>query len=542
MDVEQEQVVAERTTALALLAVALDRVQAVGVDPVDAADARALVDTVERSARRLHACQIALLDRIENRGLHRADGHRSAKVLVRHAAKLSDPEAARRARAAKALRDLPIVAAGHAAGDIGTCQIDRIARAHANPRIRARLIRQDDALALLASTRPYLEFHATLTDWERRTDEDGTRDTTGRRHDNRSATITQDFDKGWTIAGGCGSVDGAILHQILDAYTQAEWETDWAAAREQHGPLATHDHLARTDPQRRFDALKRIFLDATARRNTGDPDQPGRSPAAITIDLVIDETTFHHHLDLLARHHAIGLRPNQPDEDIPLHPATPAPDLPDQPDQPDESDADTAVDPGAETEPDPIKVEVPDDLVPTPGPEPPTKPDRYRCSTLDGHPLDPTEVTLHALHHHIRRVVMGADHVVIDLGRRRRLFTGPAHLAAQLTATHCIWPGCHTPTTHCQIDHLTPWTPTPPKDNPGDQPADAIDARGPPDPTDPPEAHPDPDTTDLGGRTDQTNAAPLCPRHNRFKTHGFTIERHPDGTLHPYRPDGTEIT
>jgi hypothetical protein len=126
----------------------------------------------------------------------------------------------------------------------------------------------------------------------------------------------------------------------------------------------------------------------------------------------------------------------------------------------------------------------------------------YRCTTFDGRPIDPTEAVATALIDHIRRVVIGADSVVIDLGRRRRCFTG----AAQLAATECYWPGCHVPATDCQIDHLIPWT-----------------DRG-------------------GGSTNPGYGAPACGRHNRYKQRGYRVHRDPTGHWHTVRPDGTEIT
>jgi hypothetical protein len=109
----------------------------------------------------------------------------------------------------------------------------------------------------------------------------------------------------------------------------------------------------------------------------------------------------------------------------------------------------------------------------------------------------------------IRRVVIGADSVVIDLGRTQRLFTGSARLAAQLGNTECFWPGCHVPVTQCQIDHLTPFTERP-------------DRQG-------------------GGRTNPGNGGPACGKHNRHKEHGYTVWRDPTGHWNIRRPDGTEI-
>ncbi|MCU1354766.1 MAG: endonuclease, partial [Acidimicrobiales bacterium] len=45
-----------------------------------------------------------------------------------------------------------------------------------------------------------------------------------------------------------------------------------------------------------------------------------------------------------------------------------------------------------------------------------------------------------------------------------------------------------------------------------------------------------------GGETNPHNGGPACGRHNRYKQHGYTVHRDPDGPWHTYRPDGTEIT
>jgi hypothetical protein len=64
-------------------------------------------------------------------------------------------------------------------------------------------------------------------------------------------------------------------------------------------------------------------------------------------------------------------------------------------------------------------------------------------------------------------------------------------------------PGCNRPASDCHADHVVDWQ--------------------------------------HGGPTNQTNGAPLCPRHNQLKNHGFSVWRDPAGVFHTYRPDGTEI-
>lgn len=124
------------------------------------------------------------------------------------------------------------------------------------------------------------------------------------------------------------------------------------------------------------------------------------------------------------------------------------------------------------------------------------------CRTLDGAALDPSEAFASAFVDRLRRVVVDAAGVVIDLGRARR-FTGGARLAVQLADSHCPWPGCDVPTSACEIDHSVEHA--------------------------------------RGGDTHPHNGGPFCGRHNRHKQKGFAVWRDPAGVWHTYRPDGSEI-
>ncbi len=144
-----------------------------------------------------------------------------------------------------------------------------------------------------------------------------------------------------------------------------------------------------------------------------------------------------------------------------------------------------------------------------PGHDDPWRPG-CRCSTIDGEPLEPGEAVAAALLGEIRRIVTDARGVVIDLGRRSRLFTGHARLAAQIPHQHCIWPGCTVRTSRCEIDHSIPWNAS---------------------------SGPDPG----GGCTCPENGAPLCGRHNGHKRRGYRTRRGPTGTWIVTRPDGPQL-
>ena len=127
-----------------------------------------------------------------------------------------------------------------------------------------------------------------------------------------------------------------------------------------------------------------------------------------------------------------------------------------------------------------------------------------RRETADGSPLTPDDIVLASLDGHIRRVVLDSAGVVIDWGRKRRLYTGPAREAAMFSATGCTRPGCLVHGRFSQVDHLRGW--------------------------------------EEGGETDQDNAGPACQHDNRAKhALGITVRRTPDGYLNWHRRDGTFI-
>ncbi|MFN8018888.1 MAG: DUF222 domain-containing protein [Acidimicrobiales bacterium] len=448
---------------LAGLDAALDAACAVGVRAVDGRDAYGVVRRLEVIGRRVAALQVDLLGDIEARGLHTEDGHRSARGLVGFAANTSGAASGRRSKAARMLVGMPVVAAGFRAGRIGVCQVDRIARVHANPRVREQLEAVDAELAVVAERLRFDELDRYLARWEHLADEDGAATKAERDHRRRDFQVRQNLDGTYRLWGGCGSLQGTVTAEVFDAYVRAELEADWAEARQRLGDAATITDLARTDAQRRMDAVEAIFTNAA-------DTLAARTGQRIVTNLCIDQTTFERTATRLT-----GTDPG-PDPRLPTWWS----DLANQPTRNPDTDGDTGNDR-------------------TDGPA------SYRCEGLDGRPVDPTEaVAATLLVGHIRRVVYGADSVVIDLGRRSRLFTGPARLAVMLTATTCFWPGCTQPVHHCQADHLQPW-----QDD---------------------------------GPTSPGNGAPACGKHNRWRNHGYTVQRDPAGNLHIHRPDGTEIT
>ena len=137
-------------------------------------------------------------------------------------------------------------------------------------------------------------------------------------------------------------------------------------------------------------------------------------------------------------------------------------------------------------------------------PEPldPTNP-AHRCETADGVVIDPNDMLVAAALGQVRRIVLDSAGVIVDVGRKQRLFTGALRDAVMLVSHRCIWPGCYRPASQCEADHVLPYS--------------------------------------QAGPTAAHNGSPACGHHNRWKTRGYTTWRDPNGQWHHYRPDHTEI-
>ena len=143
------------------------------------------------------------------------------------------------------------------------------------------------------------------------------------------------------------------------------------------------------------------------------------------------------------------------------------------------------------------------------GPDPVDLPDvdfsLRRSETSTGTALLPEAVLRAALGGHVRRVVVDSAGVVINMGRKQRLFTGTAREAAKLMAYRCDFRGCDIPATYAEVDHIDEWQ----------------------------QDH---------GATDQDNASIGCKNHNNAKhRRRYRVERKPDGQIIYHRPDGTPI-
>ena len=416
---------------------------------------------LDRLRRAVEAATVAVLDEAERSDAYRDDGCTTMSNWARCHVLWSKHEATTRVRELDLVRLCPEVATALKTGTLGMAQVAELARARANPRVGDEIAEHMTQMLKWAVELDVAGFCRVVRRWEQLADVNGAHRDAETAHRGRRASLNR-VDDTFHLAARFGVIQGTAMATILDAYVEAEWQADWDEAKALHGDDATPAMVKRSQAQRRADAVFAIFQAAV----TGK----GRSISDPLVHLVCDLATFEEHLARnVGGHVPTGAALADAD-------GTAASD----------AEADGPVDPG-----DPLDVAVGAGFA------------MRRCETVSGDPVDPGDVLAAALIGHVRMVVVDRRGVVIDAGRKTRLFRGVARELVWLLGKTCCWRGCDH-RLDLQVDHL--------------------------------------DEYSRDGPTDQDNAGILHGRHNRYKTsHRYTITRDPRGILHIWRPDGTEL-
>ncbi len=366
----------------------------------------------------VHAVTARLAAEVQRRGHERSKGFHSAKAWLKHHMKLSGADARSRMQVVRLFALFPEWEQAALRGEVGVEQIELMARLAANPRVQEALTERSDDLLDDAAVLAFDEFERSVRGFERSSDPEGAKSAAEKNHEARDVKMKQNRDGSWRLTGRFGSLQGAEINEVLAHFNQAQWESDWAEARERFGDDASFADLRRIESQRRADALYAAMMAAASSPG------PGKQPLP-TLNVLIDAETLR-----------------------------------------------VEIEGGAHD------------------------PARYRditCRTQSGAEIDLSEAAALALWARIRAVVHDGARVVIEMGRRSRLFRGSPRDAAMLLHDRCIWPGCDRPVTFCQTDHSLGW-----------------------------KAH---------GCTVPRNGGPMCGAHNRLKDRGdFTARRLGDGT------------
>ena len=420
----------------------------------------ALHDEIERlelEARELDARRLAARAAAEARQVPAVDGHKSTKAYLRAVCNQPPHVALAEVRRARICRDFSQIGAALMAGRIGVGQIDELVRIDRNERA-ARCLDVAAVAMLLdyAEHLPIRSFTAVVDRWLTWADPDGAWSDAEQSIDQRTAHVVAANVEVVISATGGDALTAEALRNIFAHFVELEFRNDCEARRREHGDRAGEFSLPRTDAQRRFDALVAIFQRAYAASGDGKMPDP-------VVNLLCDQRTLD---DLLSRAGIVLANGDVLDLD----------ELTSQ--QIEAVLAEFVRDPTAML--------------------------NRRCETSSGQPIAPQLLIQALLTAQVRRVVLDSNSTVIDLGERKRLFTGNARIAASLLEQFCQHPGCEIPADRCQIDHN--------------------------------HSH------SHGGRTDQANAGPQCGPHNRHKyEHGWRTRRADNRRTYTIKADGTLI-
>jgi hypothetical protein len=414
------------------------------------------IRNIELQRRALDAELAAAIRLADTRQIGAIDGHRTINSYLRATLNCSTRDAARLRSHATAVTDIDGLGQAWATGRIGQAQIARFATLNNNRRVRHQLPEFTPILLEHAEQLSYNDFSQCVDRFMTLADQDGAHDERDHAVKHRDAHISAVGNAVDITAHGGDALTTSELIAIHQRFVDTEYQTDLETRRNQFGDHAEQHPLPRTAGQRRFDALATILRTAANAKNVGSTADP-------LVNIVIDADTWSH---ILAD---TGLAPTTSLDRQPIDPFT--------------------------------GLSRPSDLLTelTGSPEQLTN---RRCETTNGITLHPHDVLRAALAGHTRRVIIDSASVVIDMGRRRRLFQGPAREAAKLLAQHCEHPGCELPTDLCDVDHNNEWA--------------------------------------NHGTTNQSNSRIRCGPHNTDKTrHHWQSKRATNGHTYTIRTNGT---
>jgi hypothetical protein len=417
------------------------------------------IRSLELQRRRIESELALVAGEIDRRRSYLDDGHRSLKAYLRATCSHSDAEAARIGRLSAAANCVPGLADALHQGRIGIPQANELAVTHSNQRVRDQLAQLAPMLLELGERLSFREFRTCVQRFVMLADLDGAHRDLDESIENRRARVVDLNGSLHLDAGGGDPLVNVELEAIFQYFCELEYDADVAARHAEYGDRADENPLPRTAAQRSYDAFVAIMRGALANHQAGRP-APATEPL---VNILTDHRTW---AAILA---SAGLAPEATLAGEQVDPFTGVA-------SPDELLEELMVDP--------------DGLA------------SRRCETSTGQVLHPHTVLRAALAGHIRRAVLGADNLPINLGHKVRVFTGAARDAAKLLAVQCDHLGCGLPADLCQVDHSVEW-------------------------------HDD-------GPTDQDNAGIRCGHDNREKYRKrWRTRRDIHGRNHTIRADGT---
>jgi Domain of unknown function (DUF222) len=207
------------------------------------------------------------------------DGARTSVAWIDTRCHVPKSEARGQLRRGRALAHMPTAAKAWMDGDIGSAQVDVLAKVR-TPVTEAAFERDEELLVEKAKQLKFEEFGIVVAYWSQSADPDGASESDMERLARRAVSLNSSIDGMWFGAMKFDPISGTIVSDEVERLEQELFEADWAAARERLGREPKMHELERTPAQRRADAV----VEMATRSKTAPAD--GRRPRPLFTFLV----------------------------------------------------------------------------------------------------------------------------------------------------------------------------------------------------------------------------------------------------------------
>jgi hypothetical protein len=243
-----------------------------------------MVESLQGLTAQLEAAEARVVARWDAEGCWQIHGARSAAAWLTWRCRIPGGVAAQRVRHARAVRDLPAIAAAWEEGEIDRTHVSALLSVR-TPRTEAHFAEGHRELLDAARSLRYSHFRRACDLWSQLADPDGAEDKAEADRAGREVHLSQSFGGMFLGKMTFDPVDGTIVHETLVEIERELFDREWAEARDRLGRDPLVFELPRTPAQRRADAMVEMAI----RARTAPPG--GRRPAPL-FTVVIDYPTL----------------------------------------------------------------------------------------------------------------------------------------------------------------------------------------------------------------------------------------------------------
>jgi len=211
------------------------------------------IKTLQRVGHKLEAITIRAVLSFENSAEWAPDGARNSVAWMATQCHLPSIEGKKQLRRGRMLEKSPVVADAFAAGEIGTAQVDVLARARRSAEVLFE--RDEELLVEQAKTLKFGPFTTAVAYWTQLADPDGAEESELERAARRDAYLIPSLSGMYLGKMTLDPFSGTIVASELERLEKILFEADWAEAKARLGHDPKLSDLRRTPAQRRADAL-----------------------------------------------------------------------------------------------------------------------------------------------------------------------------------------------------------------------------------------------------------------------------------------------